>query len=97
MHGAKAALESRKVVATSHQGLRNQFGLHLVRTGVIGSEWSVTIADSFRERLTADYDPTVIFDKTTADRSCDTAAAFLDRIRALLAPGITGEDSPIGP
>ena len=90
MHGAKAALESRQISPRSHQGVRNQFGLHLVRTGLIEREWSATVADSLRERLSADYDPAVIFDKATADRMCEAAAAFLDRIRLLLPPEVSG-------
>ena len=91
MHGAKAALESRQISPTSHRGLRNQFGLHLVRTGLIEAGWSVRIADSFRARLSADYDATAVFDETNAREACETAAAFLDRIRLLLPPELAAD------
>ncbi len=93
MHGAKAALESRQISPTSHRGLRNQFGLHLVRTGLIEAEWSLRIADSFRARLSADYDATAVFDETNAREACEAAAAFLDRIRLLLPPEVSGDST----
>ena len=97
MHGAKAALESRQVSVTNHRGVRSQFGLHFVRPGLVGREWSSYIVNSFKARVAADYDATAVFDEADARVACDTAAAFLDRIRELLDPGITREDSPVDP
>ena len=95
MHGAKAALRVRHVQVDTHSGLRNQFGLHLVRTGLVEVDWSACITDAFRDRLKADYDAAALFDDADARIACDTAAAFMARIRELLDSGITGEPSPI--
>ena len=97
MHGAKAALESRQVSVTNHRGVRSRFALHFVRPGLVEREWSSYIVNSFKARVAADYDATAVFDDADARIACDTAAAFLDRIRELLAPGIGGEDFPIEP
>ena len=92
MHGAKAALEARQVRVASHNAVRNQFGLQLVLTGLIESEWGARISKSFDERMKADYDASAMFDETDAGRACDIAAAFLERIRVLMGPEFSGGD-----
>ena len=92
MHGAKAALMVRHVQVATHSGLRNQFGLHLVRTGLVEVDWGTCITDAFRDRLKADYEATAVFDEADVGTACDTAAAFLDRIRLLLPPESTTDN-----
>ena len=91
MHGAKAALESRQVSVTNHRGVRSRFALHFVRPGLVEREWSSYIVNSFKARVAADYDATALFDEADAQEACDTAAAFLARIRELLDPAIARE------
>ena len=97
MHSAKAALEVRHVQVATHSGLRNQFGLHLVRTGLVEADWGTCITDAFRDRLKADYEATVVFDEADAQEACETAAAFLDRIRLLLPPEVSGDSTASRP
>ena len=96
VHGAKAALESRQVSVSSHRGVRNQFGLHFVRPGLVEKEWGGYLVDSFKKRLLADYDATAVFDEADAERACETAEAFLDRVGVLLGQDISGESSASG-
>ena len=97
MHGAKAALESRQVSVTNHRGVRSLFALHFVRPGLVEREWSSYIVNSFKARVAADYDATAVFDEADARVACDTAAAFLARIRELPDPSLAGEGSPLDP
>ena len=41
--------------------------------------------------MRADYDATAVFDETNAREACETAAAFLDRIRLLLPPELAAD------
>ena len=93
LHGAKAALESHQVHASSHRGVISQFGLHFVRTDLIEREWGARISDSLEKRIAADYNALAVFDEAAASAACDRAAAFLDRIRALLSPGFAQGDA----
>ena len=88
MHGARAALETRQVQVTNHRGTLNQFGLHLVRNGLIETEWVEYIRESHDERMRADYQPSEVFAEEDARLSCDHAAAFFDRIRAFVGTDI---------
>ncbi len=84
MHGAKAALAMRQVQVTTHRGIMNQFGLHLVRNGLIETRWAEYISNGLFRRTKADYDPAAVFDAADARESCDRAAAFLNRIRTFI-------------
>ncbi len=64
MHAAKAALEIRDVSADSHQGVRNQFGLHIVRPGLVEPAWGSEIGN-----LRALLDRRVICDLLGFDES----------------------------
>ena len=97
MHGAKSALAARGVSANSHSGVMNRFGLNLVQENAIESEWAIQFRESLYDRNRADYDAAAVFTEADAWEACDRAAAFLDRIRALIGIDIgygepTGED-----
>lgn len=93
LHAAKAALQVHGVTAESHAAVKRLVGLHLVRTGEIEAEWGTFAGESLDARLTADYDVETSFSDVDAREECDSAAAFLARIRQFLqASGISREE-----
>ena len=84
MHTAKAALETRNVSVDSHQGVRNQFGLYLVRPGLVEPNWGSEISRLNLLRLVADYDVKATISESDARDAFDSAEAFVDRMRPLL-------------
>ena len=93
LHAAKAALQVYGVSAESHDAVRRLFGLHLVNSGLIESEWGREIGNSADLRISADYDVMTKFDEADARDACEHAQAFLDRIRSLLGDAIPSEDA----
>ena len=93
LHAAKAALLVHDVVTTSHAGVRQMFGKHLVRTGEIEAQWSKYLAENFDVRLMADYDVGISFSSEETRQEYERAKAFLDRIRRyLIESGLTEQE-----
>lgn len=93
LHGAKAALQLQGIAAESHAAVKRLFGLHLIRTGLIETDWGSVAGESLDVRLTADYDVETQFTDSDAREEWDRARAFLIRIRELLlANGLTPEE-----
>ena len=84
IHAAKAVLEIRDVSADSHQGVRNQFGLHIVRPGLVEPNWGSEIGRLNTLRVVADYDVMEAFTESDARDAYDGAEAFVNRMRSLL-------------
>ena len=84
MHAAKAALEIRDVSADSHQGVRNQFGLHLVRPGLVEPNWGSEINRLNILRLAADYDVFARITESDARDAYRSAETFVERMRPLV-------------
>ena len=83
-----------EVNATTHQGVRRQFGQHFIRPGLIENEWSSVLSEGLDERLSADYDAEVVFNQAQAQREVQQAKRFLERMKSyLLENGI--EESEI--
>ena len=91
MHGAQAALGFHQVQVQTHRGIANQFGLHFVRAGLVERQWGISLRQRLDVRMRADYDVMAVFDEADAERACETAAAFLDRIRLLLPPELAAD------
>ncbi len=84
LHAAKAALYLHGMTAESHAAVKRLFGLHLIQTGLVETEWGSFVGESLDLRLTADYDVETPFSETDAREDYDRAKSFLVRIRALL-------------
>ena len=88
MHAAKAALLLHGVQVSSHVGLRNRFGLTLVRTGLVEAQWVYDISRGLDERIRADYHALADFTEVDADSACIRSELFLSRMRTLLAGNV---------
>lgn len=81
-HAAQAALLTEGLTATSHQGLVNLFGLHLVKTGKLPKELGKFLANLKDDRESSDYEIYSGIDQETAERAVKEAQAFLAAIEA---------------
>ncbi len=84
IHAAKATLALRDVSADSHRGVRNQFGLYIVRPGLVEPVWGSEIGRLNTLRAVADYDAMATFTESDARESYVSAEAFLNRMRPLV-------------
>jgi uncharacterized protein (UPF0332 family) len=93
LHAAKAALYVHDVATASHAAMRRMFGLHLIQSGAIETEWASHLAEILDDRLAADYDVEAEFTAEEVNEACQQAQAFLDRVRRyLLANDVTADD-----
>lgn len=93
LHAAKAALYVHDVPTASHAAVRRMFGLHLIQSSAIETEWASHLAEILDDRLAADYDVEAEFTAEEVNDACQQAQAFLDRIqRYLLANDVTADD-----
>lgn len=93
LHAAKAALQIHNINAESHAAIKRLFGLHLIQTGYIESEWSSHLSEGSDERLAADYNVALSFSEQQAMNEYNRAKEFLLRIqRYLLENGLTAEE-----
>ncbi len=58
-----ALLLSRKINAMTHTGIRQMFGLHFIKTGLIEKELGKYFSNIFDKRLTGDYDDFIDYKK----------------------------------
>ena len=57
------------------------FGLHLIRSGEIETEWSAYLVESLDDRLAADYDVETTFSREEARSECRRSREFCGRVR----------------
>lgn len=70
--------------AKSHDGVRQMFGLHFVKTGLISKEQAKYYTDLFDRRQTGDYDDFVLYQKETVEELYKPAKDFIKKIEELL-------------
>ncbi len=84
MHAAKAALEFRDVSADSHQGVKSQFGLYIVRPGLVEPNWGSEIGRLNTLRIVADYNAMATITGSDARDAYNRAEAFVYRMGPLV-------------
>ena len=65
----------------THGGVRNQFGLHYVRTGIIDSELADTLQDTYELRRKSDYELYAYFAEDQIRQAVQNARAFVSAVR----------------
>ena len=58
-----ALLVSKKIKTTTHAGVRQMFGLHVIKTGIIEKDLGKFYSDIFDMRQTGDYEDYIDFTK----------------------------------
>jgi len=80
LHAAKAALSTVGIETDTHVGARRTFGLHLVKTGKVESEFAKILAREQEDREIGDYSANVEFKKERAEERVSEAERFLERM-----------------
>ncbi|MDI7266382.1 MAG: HEPN domain-containing protein [Myxococcota bacterium] len=83
-HLARALLLTRDVEVRSHEGLRAQFGLHFVRTGLMDARFGKLLVQVQRFREVADYESTFTFTQEHAEEEVRAAREFVAAAQARL-------------
>jgi len=76
-HAAQAVLLTEGLTATTHQGLVNLFGLHLVKTGKVEKKFGKILANLKDDREHSDYEVYSTIDQATAEQAVSEAKEFL--------------------
>jgi hypothetical protein len=84
-HAARAVLWSRGITPKTHKGLVQQFGLRLVKAGVVEKEFARMLRDALDERELADYYAHArALQKKEAQQLLQETRRFLKKMEALL-------------
>ena len=83
-HAAQAALLTEGLSASSHQGLVNLFGLHLVKTGKFEKKFGKFLANLKDDREQSDYEVFSTINQETAQQAVKEAKEFLAAVESYL-------------
>jgi len=82
-HAATAVLASRGIRRGSHHGILSAFGEYLVKPGLIGHEFHLSLRKVFELRQQTDYDPIVDVGIQQAKEILQETIDFVDACRKL--------------
>lgn len=79
-----ALLVKNEISATTHNGVRQMFGLHFVKNGLIEREIAKFFTDIFDKRQTGDYDDFVEFSIEEVNGFIEPANQLISKIEILI-------------
>jgi uncharacterized protein (UPF0332 family) len=80
-----ALLIQHEIEANTHAGVRQMFGLHFIKTGIIGKELGKFYSDIFDMRQTGDYEDFVDFDEEDVLDLLKPANELISAVEKLLS------------
>jgi uncharacterized protein (UPF0332 family) len=83
-YAVSALLMRNKIEASSHSGVRQKFGEHFAKTGLIERNLAKHYTELFEKRHKGDYDDFYDFDEETALRLFPKSKEFIKRIEEIL-------------
>ncbi len=83
-YAVSALLHKKGVSASSHKAIRQMFGLHFVKNGIIRKEFGRFFNDLYDRRQTGDYDDFILFDKETSMKLFLLGKEFVSEIALLI-------------
>lgn len=84
-YAVSALLVANKIEVKSHEGARQQFGLHFVRTGKISPELGKFYSLIYAKRTSGDYEDFINHDLETVEKFQPQAQNLIEQIKVLLA------------
>ena len=81
---AEAALLTKRLRASSHRGIINMFGEHLVKPGILDKHLGRALNDAYDKRLVGDYGVGLAITKEEAEDLLDETRDFVARVRGYL-------------
>lgn len=91
-YAACAILIANEVVTKSHDGVKQMFSLHIVKSGKIDKSMGRFYSDLFEQRLTGDYDDPFDQDKASCDEILPRAKDFVSTIDKLVDDWLKEQD-----
>lgn len=79
-----ALLIDKEIQPHTHSGVRQMFGLHFVKTGIIDSSTGKFFSDIYDMRQTGDYDDYISFDKEVVFDLLEPANELITAIEKIL-------------
>lgn len=83
-YAVQALLIHHEMETQTHAGVRQIFGLHFVKTGIIDPQLGKFYSSIFNSRQTGDYDDLVRFDKERVLEFIEPAHNLISQIETLL-------------
>ena len=83
-YAASALLIANKIQVKSHEGVRQQLGLHFVLTGKISQEQGKFYSLLYSKRTAGDYEDFLTHDKDTVDWLFPRSVEFILQIAAMV-------------
>ncbi len=83
-YAVTALLANKKIATRTHAGVRQMFGLHVVRSGLIDKELGRFYTDVFDKRQAGDYDDFINFSKEEVLSMIKPAKKLVAEIEKLL-------------
>ena len=84
-YAINALLITKDIMPQTHGGVRLQFGLHFIKTGIIDKELGTFFSDLFDVRLTSDYDDYIDFTQSDVLEMIEPVSQLLTHI-AIIHP-----------
>lgn len=79
-----ALLVKNHIIAQTHDGVKQMFGLHFIVTGKIDRKYSRFYSQLFNDRMSGDYDDFLFYDKEMLSELRPKSAEFIDVIESIL-------------
>ncbi len=79
-----ALLLHNRIKAQTHGGVRQMFGLHFIKTGIVDKELGKFYSDIFDKRQTGDYDDFVDYKKEDVIDLIQPANSLIEKIENLI-------------
>ena len=83
-YAIKALLIDKGIKAETHNGVRQMFGMHFIKTGIIDKELGKFYSDVFDMRQTGDYEDFIDFGKEDVMDLIEPANNLINNIESLL-------------
>ena len=84
-YALNALFLDKNIKAKSHAGVKQMFGLHFVKTGMVSKEAGDFYTFIFDMRHTGDYDDYIVFDQKEIASLLEPAANFIAQIEQILS------------
>lgn len=83
-YAVNALLLKNDLKAKTHDGVRQMFGLHFVKTGIVSKEMGRIFTRLYTKREAGDYDDFILYDKETVEDLIALAKDFIQGIEKIL-------------
>lgn len=83
-YAVSALLLKHKIEVSSHAGIRQQFGMHFVKTGIISRDLAKHYTELFEKRNKGDYNDFYDYDEETALSLYPFSKTFIEEIEKYL-------------